>query len=280
MIKQSIAGAISEYLDNVTAHKSESSQRQEKVYFKDLEDYFLKLKIELINEIQPKHIDFFQSSLLKKKLPQTVNRQFTLYNHFFKKHVEWGYIEYSPTRFCKKKREIDPERELWELWEVQAILDDTSGWFHYAFKILFLTGMRPAELKLLEVSDVFLKEGLFRLYCEKNAKGFRWLPFNDEVRSCLLEFMPKDGLLLTSNKGYPISTDTLNGQLERTQRKLKMKRKTIYSLRHSYATALCKSNLNINKIRAVLGHSNIKTTLKYLQTDVEDLREVVLKKTV
>jgi len=61
-------------------------------------------------------------------------------------------------------------------------------------------------------------------------------------------------------------------------RKLNFPEKFHYhSLRHSFITNLIKSGVNINYVKEIAGHSEIKTSLGYIHIVTEDLREAVNK---
>lgn len=275
-MKQSLKGAVAEYLEFVTSLKSKSSQSQEKIYFRDLETHF---KDSYLSEINSKSMEFFQASLVKKKKPQTVNRQFTVYNHFFKKCVEWNYLTDSPTKNIKKRRELEPIRELWTDLEINKVLTNSHGWFRDAFEFMANTGCRTIELSNLRFSDVDFENRSVVLRSEKNATGSRIIPINDiayeilKVRSGILN--NDDCFVFINDKKNKLTTDCLNKKLLKIQKKLGLKRKTIYSLRHTYATNLCNRNVNLEKVRLLLGHSQIRTTQKYVKIDFFELKKIV-----
>lgn len=275
-MKQSLKGAVAEYLEFVTSLKSKSSQSQEKIYFRDLETHF---KDSYLSEINSKSMEFFQASLVKKKKPQTVNRQFTVYNHFFKKCVEWNYLTESPTKNIKKRRELEPIRELWTDLEINKILTNSHGWFRDAFEFMANTGCRTIELSNLRFSDVDFENRSVVLRSEKNATGSRIIPINDiayeilKIRSGI--FRDDDCFVFINDKKNKLTTDCLNKKLLKIQNKLGLKRKTIYSLRHTYATNLCNRNVNLEKVRLLLGHSQIRTTQKYVKIDFFELKKIV-----
>lgn len=274
-VRQTLKGAIAEYLEYVTALKSKSSQSQELIYFKNLENFFLDIYLTEISHIK---LEKFQASLLKSKKPQTVNRQFTVYNHFFKKCVHWGYIEKSPTQNIKKKKEIDPIRELWTDDEVQIILKNTTGWFNHCFEFLYLTGARTIEACNLRKKDFNQDENIITLFSDKNANGYRFIPINSRASEILknrVRFIKDNDYVFTNERNNRVTTDRLNKKLFRLQKKLKLNRKTIYSLRHTYATNLCNRNINLEKVRMLLGHSQIRTTQKYLKIDFFELKKIV-----
>jgi site-specific recombinase XerD len=272
---QTLKGAVAEYLEYVTALKSKSSQTQEKLYFRDLENFIQDIKL---TKISHQMMEKFQASLLKSKKPQTVNRQFTVYNHFFKKCVHWHYIDKSPTENLKKRKEIDPVRELWTEDEIEKILLKSEGWFRDCFLFLQLTGIRTIELSNLKKIDYDIQEKVLRLYSDKNSKGYRFIPVSElanEILKNRIRFIKDNDYIFTNERRNRVTTDRLNKRLFKMQKKLKMKRKTIYSLRHTYATNLCNRNINLEKVRLLLGHSQIRTTQKYVKIDFLELKKIV-----
>lgn len=279
MINQTIKGSVSEYLENITERKSKSSQKSEPIYFRDFENYFIEKNIEIISDITPKDCEFLQSRLLKKKKASTVNRQFTLYDHFFRKCVEWNYIEHSPTRFLKKKKEVEPTRKLFTKDEIEKIISNTDGWFKDSFHFLSETGCRPVEMSGITKKDLFLSDEYVKLHCDKNAKGSRLLPLSKPAIDILsrLESDCRDGddLLFKTEYGTRIETNRINKRLKVILKRLNIEHKSIYSLRHGYATGLCNRNVNLEKVRLLLGHSQIRTTQKYIKIDFLELIKVV-----
>lgn len=218
MLNQTIKGAVAEYFENITALKSKSSQCTEKTFFRDLEVYFL-TKHSQLKDITPKDIDFFQASLLKTKKPQTVNRQFTLYNHFFKKCVEWGYLEQSPARFCKKRREIEPQRELWDDTELEQTLPQLNGYMYNVVKFLSLTGIRPIESTQIKKKDIC--GNVLRLFTLKNSAGYRLIPLNQktvELLETVIIGLSDEDLIFKNKHGRPIRTRQINLNLKRLQK--------------------------------------------------------------
>lgn len=94
------------------------------------------------------------------------------------------------------------------------------------------------------------------------------------LREYAMEYKPdKTGYLFEGiKKGTPYSTRSLQEVLQAAKSKARvMKPGSIHSLRHSFATHLIDKGTDVTMIQRLLGHNDLKTTLRYLHTSNKDL---------
>jgi site-specific recombinase XerD len=76
-------------------------------------------------------------------------------------------------------------------------------------------------------------------------------------------------------KGEPYSNSSLQKVFRRAKEKAGIsKRVTFHSLRHSYATHLLETGTDLRLIKELLGHKDIKTTLRYTHVSKRNLMSV------
>lgn len=278
-LRQSIKAAIAEYLECVSSLKSKSSQELEKIFLSDLEIFFNGKSIELLSDVSPRHSESLQASLLKSKKTSTINRQFTVYKHFFEKCVSWKFLSENPFQHTKKLREINPEIKVMDNCTIKSILYSSEGWFFRAFKFLAITGCRPDELKNLKIRDINLEQFRLRLFCLKNKDGFREIPFNKQEINffkSLKESNPNpEAFVFYTSKGCRVTSDALTKKLKKICEAKGIYKYSIYSLRHSYFTNLANKGKNLESIRKLAGHQKIVTTQKYVHIDFSELQKIV-----
>jgi integrase/recombinase XerD len=84
------------------------------------------------------------------------------------------------------------------------------------------------------------------------------------IRDYYKEYKPKCYLFENENTGDPISIRTIQEVFKAAKKKAGLNKKAgMHSLRHSFATHLHESGIDIKYIKDLLGHSDIRTTEVY-----------------
>ena len=87
----------------------------------------------------------------------------------------------------------------------------------------------------------------------------------------------KNGYLFEGSiRGTPYSTRSLQEVLQAAKKKAGViKPGSIHSLRHSFATHLIEKGTDVTMIQKLMGHNDLKTTLRYLHTSNKDLIKII-----
>lgn len=107
------------------------------------------------------------------------------------------------------------------------------------------------------------------------------IPLDEDVKMALLR-LPKpikqDQLVFRNSCGRRYTNSLLNKIWKRACKKAGIEGICLYSgTRHALASQAAQRGISIQKIGAMLGHSDIRTTMRYAHLDTNALREIVLK---
>lgn len=139
------------------------------------------------------------------------------------------------------------------------------------------TGLRSNELRLLDVEDIDLEAMTVFVRFGKRSKQ-RIVPMHAEAAAVLDTHLAgrKTGPVFESNRGKRISYDRLHSLVvEVGQRAGLRKELHPHALRHSFAVALLDAGVDIETIRDLLGHEDIRTTIIYLHCSTARRRAAV-----
>jgi integrase/recombinase XerD len=151
---------------------------------------------------------------------------------------------------------------------------------HYAIvATLYSTGLRIGELIDLKITDIDSKNMLLHIRQGKGGKDRKVQlstgllnDLRDYYRSCFVK--PKEWLFPGRN-GERMHPCTVQRLIHRLTEEAGMKKKiTPHSFRHSFATHLLEDGTDLRTIQALLGHSDIHTTEKYLHIAAHHIRTV------
>jgi integrase/recombinase XerD len=153
--------------------------------------------------------------------------------------------------------------------EVQTLFDATKNLKH---KCILMTaygsGLRVSEVTNLKVSDIDSKNMSVFVRQGKGKKD-RYTVLSQRnlelLREYWIKYHPSDWLFEGSEKGKHITSGSVQSIIHAATAKAGIKKPvTVHTLRHSFATHLLESNVNLFYIKQLLGHTDIKTTALYL----------------
>ena len=195
-------------------------------------------------------------------------------------HIEWcGHIR----ALASKKATPQPISPLTKA-EVDAMLDvpDRNTWRgrnEYALLLfLYHTGARVSEATQLKLGDLQVgRRGADHALVTLHGKGGKirqcpLLPDSERALSELVQGRSADEAVFLSRYRRPYTRFGVYRLVERCAAKvpdLSGRKVTPHVLRHTMACDLVRSEVDINTIRALLGHSTIDTTNIYAEIDVE-----------
>jgi site-specific recombinase XerD len=133
---------------------------------------------------------------------------------------------------------------------------------------IYATGLRLEEATHLKVQDLDSVRMLLRVAHGKGAKE-RLVPLSprllEELRAYWKVVQPELWLFPGGDRGKPLSDTTVQKSCKRAAREAGItKRVSPHVLRHSHATALLESGVDLLTISRLLGHRSFSTTLIYL----------------
>jgi site-specific recombinase XerD len=147
--------------------------------------------------------------------------------------------------------------------------------------LCYSTGMRVSEVVSIKTANI-MADRMCILVERAKGKKDRLVQLSPVLLVVLREYArqyqpDKQGYLFEGQeKGTPYSTRSLQLVLQDAkQRAGIIKQGSIHALRHSFATHLLDKGTDISIIQKLLGHNDIKTTLRYLHTTNKDILKVV-----
>lgn len=139
------------------------------------------------------------------------------------------------------------------------------------FYFMFYTGIRvPSELKSIQRKDIDLKNRSVKLIEEKTHKE-RWVTFPKRLIKLLQVYF-------ASEQEVENAFNVSRGKLDYIFQQLKPYFPNMWLrarlFRHSFATHLFKKKANIVAISKLMGHRSVQSTLRYIGSNSEVLKEL------
>lgn len=151
-------------------------------------------------------------------------------------------------------------------------------------ELLFATGARVGELTNVKIGDISLEDRTIKIKGKGNRERVVFLTDQQLVSLTKLyirvrtRFNPTTSSLLINTRGNELNSQVVRQLIRRTGERAKLKRRiTPHMLRHSAATHLLESGVDIRYVQKLLGHQSITTTQIYTHVSDSKLKSVISK---
>ena len=257
-----------------------------------------------LSDITALSIERWRTARLKKVKPATVNRGVGTLKAALNRAVEWDIIPVNPLASVKPLKEdrsaqirylsedeearlrqalIDREGEArrgresaneWRRARGYKILPDLSD--HYdglrpAVLVSLNTGLRRGELLGLKWNDVDIDRATVTIHGHGAKSGqTRHIPLNSEALGALNEWRPY-------SPGPQVFIGDMRTAWRGALRAAGITEFRWHDMRHHFASRLVMAGVDLNTVRELLGHADIKMTLRYAHLSPEVKAEAVAR---
>lgn len=145
--------------------------------------------------------------------------------------------------------------------------------------LAYSAGLRVSEVVSLRVKDIHSARMVINIKGAKGKKD-RMVVLSQGILELLRRYYsfyrPKEWLFEGQNKEEPYSVRSLQMVFHRAKSEARIIQDvTFHSLRHSYATHLHERGTDIRLIQELLGHNDIRTTLRYTHVSTRTIENIV-----
>lgn len=217
----------------------------------------------------------------------SVNVRIRVIKTFFNELYAEGVINQNPaSNLALMRQEIDTVEPLTDEELKRFLKAPNQKYFaqyrDYVIMTLIIdTGLRINEICSLEKSEIdFLRKKITLPAIKNKNRKSRILPMSTESTRLLKRLVLESEqhfqstYVFTTNYGEPLNEKTIQKSFTKYAEKAKIQRAVSpHVLRHNFATMSANNGMSVFHLMKILGHSDIKTTRKYVQVSDSDLFE-------
>ncbi len=253
------------YLGYAKAHKR--SWKRDVQMFATLRGFF---GAKYLTSITPLTVEEFQQARLQQVAPATVNRETALLKHMFNMAEKWNmYRGVNPVRLVKFLREDNLQFRTVSEVEERLLLESSPPYLRELLLFAVNTGLRCGDIMDLMWEEVDRENRRLSIIVGKTRRRLE-VPLNDvaleiiEARQAVAH-----GPYVFYNSATGDRFYDLKGAFKAAVRRARLTGITWHTLRHTFASRLTRSGVDLVTVKELLGHSTINTTMRYAHTNHE-----------
>jgi integrase len=246
-------------------------------------------------DISRMDVQFFLSEKRKQGFSgSSVHGMRTALGKVLQAAVDWNLLEENPTRVIHLGDRMPKTQRLYLTPpQMVRLLSSLSEPCRTLVLVAVLTGMRIGEILALRWKNLHLDHGIIqvresmtggRFGAPKTRSSKRDIPISEPLREALrvhhmrCRYIGADDLVFSTSKPTPLNPlNLLRRVLRPACAKLGLPPISWHSFRHTHATLLGEVGESLRTASAILGHSNLGTTMIYAHAIPESQKRAVDK---
>jgi site-specific recombinase XerD len=144
-------------------------------------------------------------------------------------------------------------------------------------EIAYATGLRLGEVLRLRLADIDSGRMILRVEQGKGKKDRNVMlgpALLKALRAYWKRYRPKEWLFPGKDPARPVNPTVIQRAFIQAKREARIgKQVSFHSLRHSFATQLLDSGVNVRTIQSLLGHRSLGTTQRYTHVAGDYLKQ-------
>jgi integrase len=271
---------MSRFMKEYAPTKEPTTQKRYHAALGHLQEFFKGLTLA---EITPKVIsEYMYQRRQAGAAASTINKEYNMLSKAF--NLAWKQWEWCNSNPCSRvpREKNDAYVTRWlTVEEEQRLMVAAQGYLNgqmpEIITVALHTGMRLGEILNLKWKDIDLFRKTITVLKTKN-KDPKTIPMTDTVFALLqakAKVISMSGYLFTTQNGTKIRARNLQREWYKVMARAKIENFRFHDLRHTFATRLVQSGVDLYTVAKLLGHRDISTTQRYAHHYPESMRPFI-----
>jgi len=257
-----------EYLE--FSKKTKRSWKRDRTSLKALSRFFGMMRL---SDINAGHIEKYKTLRIPEVSAASLNRELSCFSALFTLAKKSKLVEANPVREVKKLQERKLDMRILNDEEARRLIEKSKGHLRPIVIIALNTGMRAGEIFNLRWNDIDFEHNF--IFIKRTKSGItRKIPMNGMLAAALKGIKRKsEFVFVNSSTEKPITR--VDKSFKTACDNAKIKDLRFHDLRHTSASWMVMAGVDLVTVAQILGHSDIKMTMRYAHPTPENRRKAV-----
>lgn len=276
---------VNDYLLEIKLRYANGTYRFYKSHLGHFVNYASKHGITHVEDITPGVIVDYISHMKETCENVTINKNIGCLKRMYK-HMGIDFPYLQQVSKLKERSKTFDAIEMNDYMRIRKYIREypeatTNGIFYKCFLALLAdTGARIQEIMYIDKKNINFEDCEILLTHTK-TKEDRVVYFTDSFKSIIKKMMKVKSdhkyLLHNIDKNRPGNYDDIRYILRQVKKKLNIKKLHPHMFRHTVATYMIESEMDLPTLMSILGHKNLETTKRYLHVSKKHVKKSYIK---